>query len=224
MNIPLWLVLVLGGAIGVISAGMAWKQATPPAIKEKRFYVSAVAAGAGGPYFAYKSLNEKLFFIDVFVCIDLVNKDTVLSKINDYYGQLLIGDEWVILQRIPFSDNGQFYFVKQPIDKSMSINFIQKTLDEQIKNTNLKPGETITGILMFYLKDNDRKKYAPMKAKTIRLVIFDSLQRKGEYLIDITGADKGKKEDFGMGWLNELRFKVKETGIDLRKFDIVNNF
>jgi hypothetical protein len=195
--------------------------------EEKRFSVTLMSSLIGGPYFAYVS-DENLYFIDVFIYIDLVSKAAVFSKLHDYYAQLLVDDEWVPLQRILLSSSkGQFYSVynnEHNIYNGTSIDFIQETLDEQILRTNIKPGETITGTLMFYLKENDRKKFIATKVRAIKLVVFDSLRRKEEYILNITKNQSRAKDEPDMESFNALGFKVKKMGIDLKKFHIINGY
>jgi len=142
----------------------------PSTTQEQRFSVSLVNAFLGWPFaFAYNPGNDTLYYIEYLICIELVNKSVGFSKINSYYAQLSCGDEWVNLQHIPFNDNGQFYLLGK---ENMSIEFLLKTIDEQIKGVNIEPGKTIPGILMFYLKEGDRKKCDPQKVETMKLVIF----------------------------------------------------
>ena len=210
-------------------AGEVWKKIAPglnkdvPKTKEKQFFLSIVVAIMGGPHVAYKSINDNLYYIDFLFLIDLVNKSNNFSKINDYYAQLLLGDEWVDLQHIPYSDDGQFYWVSN-INGIMSIAFFQKTLDEQINNTNIEPGKTITGILMFYLKENDRKKYDPKKIKALKIVILDSLRRQEEHIIIMAKKLDKKENSANMAGFNQLGWKIKEIGVDLSKLRVMNKY
>jgi hypothetical protein len=190
---------------------------------KNRFHVSLVNSILGGPYHAYKSENDNLYFIDVLFCINLVNETSVLSKVSSYYGTMKIDREWATLQCVPYFEKGQFYLVAKDIGRSRAIEFNQKTIDEQIGYSNIKPGETISGILMFYFKDTDKAKYFPNKKMILRLIIYDSMNNKEEHRLILGGKRKANKDASSPSWLGAFGFKVIGQEVDLRKFKIGNS-
>lgn len=220
-----WHKAVIIGAIILVSVG-GFYRVKEQWVKDSRtsFSVSLVGGTAGGPFFAFKSGNDNLYFIDVLICVDVVNKTTVLSKLSDYYAQVMLGGKWVPLQHIPeVVEGGQFYWVFGDIYNGKSIDFIQKTLDEQISNTglNLEPGQTITGLLIFYLKNEDRKRFNKTKPLIIKLTTIDSVRQKEEHILTFTDGNCAEEEG---SCLNLLGFKVKKMDINLRAFHIVNDY
>ena len=190
--------------------------------KEEHFSVSLVHASIGGPQFAYKSQNNYLYFIDVLLIIDLVNKSNVFYKINTYYAQILMGDKWTNLGHISFSSEGQFYILQDiPTKKGAMIDFDVKTIEEQMKN-NLEPGKTVTGVMMFSLNDSDRIKYNISKPSKIKLVVIDSLHNKEEHILDISNQ-KHEKEEQGYAMMY-MPIKIIKTDIDLKLFKIANDY
>jgi len=190
--------------------------------QEKQFFVSLVNVITGGPHVAYRSVNDQLYYIEIIACIELVNKSNKLIKIDDYHGQLLVDSKWINLQHIPYSENGQFYWVSN-IHGIMSIMFFQKTFDEQISGINIEPGKTITGIVMFYFKKEDRGKYDPVKATAIKLTIINSLKHKEEYIISLLHKPN-KNENTPTANLDLFGYKIIDPNVDISKLKIVNEY
>jgi hypothetical protein len=189
---------------------------------QNQFSISMLNAFYNYP-FAYKDDNEVVYYIDYFLYIDLVNQAKTVSMIRDYTAQVLFDDEWINLQMILFAKQGQFYVINDTQNKiGKRIEFFTKTFEEQIKNRNLSPGETVRGILMFYLKD--RQKSVGKKRKKLKLIIFDSHNNKEEHIINLTSINDRKEESSGIGWVSALGYKVKETNIDMKQFKIINNY
>jgi len=175
----------------------------------------------GGPYFAYKPDDGNVSFADALICIDITNKSNTIKRINDYYVQLSLGDDWVTLDRVLFSDKGEFLLVNKKAKTVYVIAFNQKTFDEQINRTNLNPGETITGIIMLKLPIGDASKYSETgKTKGIKLIIFDSLENREEHFIKLNPNKPKPKKPGGMGWVNNLGLTIKRKVDNL---SILNN-
>jgi len=220
---------VIGAAIFLalmgasLAAFMKWVSDRESAESKERFGISLVNSFIGGNWFAYATPEADLYMIDVLANIDLVNQDTAFAKIHDYSAQILLGDTWAWLRRIPTFGNGKFYFGVEQIDKAKRISFDLETIDKQIRRRNLRPGETISGILVFFLKEADRSRFANVKAKALKLTIIDSLRRKEEHLLSLGLEDGAITEDPGMGWLSALAMKIEETDVDLSKARILRS-
>ena len=185
---------------------------------------SLVNSIIGGPYFAYSPEKEDLYLISVLVCINLVNEENVYSRIDNYFAQLSLDGEWITLQRILISKEGKFYSVGDlHKGRSYLIEFKYKTIDEQISRTDLKPGETITGVMMFYFKKEYVERYNLAKKIKMKLTFLDSLRHKEEHLLDVDKKPPTKDIDPAMGWFNPFGFTIKEK-VDLSKFHIKNAY
>jgi hypothetical protein len=173
------------------------------------------------PLFIYKTTNNNIYFIDVLLRADIVNNDNVFAKINDYSCQMLINNEWITLRRPEFTNQGQFYAIENISTKRASIiKFDKKTIDEQIKDKNIEPGKTITGLMMFYITKDDLKKYTIDNNTKLKINLYDSLKNKEEHIFNMFNKNV---VDQGVGHLNALAFTIIRKGINLNKYKIMND-
>lgn len=191
--------------------------------KESRFSVLSKTMLIFAPVLYQSNSNMWCYLIDFLICIDIVNNTSVLGKINDYYAEVLFGDEWFPIQPIPFSDKGRFFYMTDVKNRTgMEINFDKSTFEEQIKNRNLNAGETVTGLLMFGLTNRTKNAsiYASKKPLRIKLFILDSLGHKEEHIIELS-TERKDKDVATAGW-GGLSITIKERDVDMKKFFIVN--
>jgi len=160
------------------------------------------------------------------LCIELSNDSDKLIKLKGYATEALYDNKWIKLQPIPFSEDGQFYTVYDRKNKiGRSIDFKQGTFEEQVASAGLKPGETITAIVMLYLKNPEYKKYIPRTPRKIKLFFFRPKNHIEEHLINVEKKEfLTDRADIITFMSNVLCIKVKEIGIDLKRFHIVNDY
>jgi len=152
--------------------------------------------------------GEKLAKLDICLVVKVTNNQDKISEITDYEIELFSEGIWETVLPISFLNKNNTYFISnQNYKAATKMEFDLEIFDFVARNKQIKPGETIVGIVPLQIEKNLPK---IEKVKFIIKDIFGSKQEKNINLVEI-----GKERK---GYLQSLEMKVLEKNVDLTKY------